>query len=71
LRKKQGKAGFKISHQVWFWIGIADLSDLTAVLAIRFALLQEPAGIVAAVISSYPIITALLSQKFFKEKITK
>jgi len=71
LWKKQGRAGFKIVPSVWAWIFIAVLSDLVAVLALRYALLSGPTGIVIAVTAIYPIVTALLSVIFLKEKISR
>jgi transporter family protein len=71
LWKKQGKEGFKIVSPVWMWIFIAVLSDLVAVLALRYSLLSGPTGIVIAVTAVYPIVTAALSIIFLKEKISK
>lgn len=68
---KEGKNSFKISKWVWFWTFIAVLSDLLAILALRFALLRSPAGIVIAATAVYPIITIILSAIFLKEKISK
>jgi len=70
LWKKQGRNGFKISRLVWFWIFLAVFSDLVAILALRYALLKNPAGIVIAVTAIYPLITAMLSVIFLKEKVS-
>lgn len=71
LFKKQGRAGFKINHWVWIWIFLAVSTDLLAVLALRYAFLAGSTGIVMAVTAIYPIITAILSVMFLKEKISK
>ncbi len=71
LWKKQGRSGFKINSRVWFWIFLAVLTDLIAVLALRYALLKNPTGIVIAVTAIYPIITVILSVFFLKERISK
>ncbi len=71
LFKKQGRDGFKINRLVWFWIFVAVFTDLIALLALRYAFLKSPTGIVIAVTATYPIITAILSVIFLKEKISK
>ncbi len=71
LWKKQGRGGFKILPPIWIWIFVAVLSDLVAVLALRYALLKGPTGVVIAVTAVYPIITVALSVFFLKEKISK
>lgn len=71
LWKKQGKTGFKISKGVWLWIFFAVITDLAAVFALRYALLESSTGIVIATTAIYPIITAILSVIFLKEKLSK
>jgi transporter family protein len=70
LYKKQGWKGFKISRWVWFWIFFAVITDLLAVLAMRYALLRGPTGIIIAVTAIYPLVTVILSRIFLKEKMS-
>ena len=71
LWKKMGWAGFKIQAHTWKWVAVAVISDLIALLSIRFGLFSAPAGVVIALVSVYPVPVALISSKFLKERITR
>ena len=69
LYKFHGKLGFQINKWVWLWAFIAVASNGLAVIAFRYALLREGAGMVVALTASYPIMTAILSTIFLKESL--
>jgi transporter family protein len=69
LYKFHGKLGFQINKWVWLWAFIAVASNGLAVIAFRYALLREGAGMVVALTAAYPIMTAILSTIFLKESL--
>jgi transporter family protein len=66
----KGASGFSISRLVWLWMLVAVAVNGVAIVLIRFALKKGGAGIVIALTSVYPIITALLAFMFLKEHLT-
>jgi len=69
LYKFNGKTGFQINKWVWIWALVAVASNGLAVIAFRYAMLREGAGLVVALTAAYPIITAILSTVFLKESL--
>jgi len=69
LYKFHGKLGFQINKWVWLWAFIAVASNGLAVIAFRYALLREGAGMVVALTAAYTIMTAILSTIFLKESL--
>jgi len=69
LYRFQGKAGFQINKWVWIWALVAVASNGLAVIAFRYALLREGAGLVVALTAAYPIVTAIISTIFLKESL--
>jgi drug/metabolite transporter (DMT)-like permease len=66
-RKKE----LKISRRVWAWIFLAVMTDMAAMLCLRFALQGTLTGVVLATTASYPVIAAVLSKLFLDERITR
>ena len=69
LYKFHGKLGFQINKWVWLWAFIAVASNGLAVIAFRYALLREGAGMVVELTAAYQIMTAILSTIFLKESL--
>ncbi len=69
LYKLHGREGFQISKWVWLWALVAVATNGLAVIAFRYALLREGAGMVVALTAAYPIVTAVLSTIFLKESL--
>jgi transporter family protein len=69
LYKFNGKTGFQINKWVWIWALIAVATNGLAVIAFRYALLREGAGLVVALTAAYPIVTAIISTIFLKESL--
>ena len=69
LYKFNGKTGFQINKLVWVWAFVAVASNGLAVIAFRYALLREGAGLVVALTAAYPIVTAIISTIFLKESL--
>ncbi len=66
----KGVPGFSISKLVWLWMLVAVFVNGVAIILIRFALKKGGAGIVIALTSVYPIVTAILAFVFLKEYLT-
>jgi transporter family protein len=62
--------GFFINKLVWFWMLISVIFNGVAIVLIRFVLLKKGAGIVIALTSVYPVITALLALVFLRETLS-
>ncbi len=66
----KGISGFSISNLVWLWMLVAVLTNGVAIVLIRFALKKGGAGMVIALTSVYPVVTAVLAFIFLKENLT-
>lgn len=66
----EGSRGFSINKLVWFWMIISVLINGVAIILIRFVLLKRGAGIIIALTSIYPVVTAVLALIFLEEFLT-
>lgn len=65
-----GSKGFVINNFVWLWMFGAVLTNGVAIILIRFALQRGGAGIIIALTSIYPVVTALLAFVFLGEYLS-
>jgi transporter family protein len=70
LYLNKGISGFSISKLVWFWMFVAVATNGVAIVLIRFALKKGGAGIIIALTSVYPIVTAILAFIFLNERLS-
>jgi len=66
----EGLPGFNIKIPVWTWMLVAVFVNGVAIVLIRFALKKGGAGMVIALTSVYPIVTAILAFVFLGERLS-